>query len=252
MDSSKAMQEGAAPPILDRVVAGLTQTIRNELAPGARLPSEADIAGTYGVSRLTVREAVKMLAGRGLIDSARGRRAIVRQPDGAAFSDFFAIAARHDAKTFFDLMEVRQALEVQSATLAARRANRAGLAAIDNALAGMIQAVEEIGTGPDRIAAESRFNRYDVGFHEALALASGNRMLTLLLEAMAVPLAESFRMSTRGRALRGQTHEATLSAHRLILESVRKGDGRAAAQAMRAHLRDAESDLRAAFGHGPG
>ena len=241
----------AEPPITDRIVAGLTRTIRDELVPGSRLPSEAEIAVSYAVSRLTVREAIKVLAGRGLLDIARGRRAVVRQPDGAAFGDFLAIATQHDAKSFFDLIEVRQALEVQSAALAAKRANRAGLAAVEGALAGMTDAVTGIEAGKDRAAAEARFNRFDVGFHEALALCSGNRMLTLFLEAMAVPLAESFRMSTRGRGLRGQDHAATLAAHRLILESVRRGDSRGAAQAMRAHLKDAEHDLRAAVGRGP-
>ncbi len=81
-------------------------------------------------------------------------------------------------------------------------------------------------------------------------LTSGNRMLTLLLDALAVPLAASFRMSTRGRAVRGQTHAATLAAHRHIYECVREGDARAAAQAMRAHLKDVEQDLRAFFSNG--
>ena len=238
-------------PLVDRVVAGLTGTIRAELSPGARLPSEADLAGTYAVSRLTVREAVKVLAGRGLLEVARGRRAVVRKPDGAAFGDLLAIATQHDAKSFFDLMEVRQALEVQSASLAAKRASRAGLAAIAGALLGMRQAVGAIETGPDRSTAEQAFNRADVGFHEALALSSGNRMLALFLEAMSAPLADSFRMSTRGRAIRGQTHAATLSAHQAIHDAVSAGDSRAAAQAMRAHLRDAERDLRAAFARGP-
>lgn len=232
-----------ARPLIQRVVDGLTATIQTELSPGGRLPSEATIAGLYGVSRLTVREAVKVLAGRGLLDLARGRRAVVREPDGAAFSDLLAIAARHDAKSFFDLIEVRQALEAQSASLAAKRTSRAGLAALEGAMLGMRQALADM--DKDRIAAEQAFNRFDVGFHEALALASGNRMLALFLEAMAVPLADSFRMSTRGRAIRGQTHEATLSAHEAIFDCVRRGDSRSAAQAMRAHLKDAERDLRA-------
>ena len=137
----------AEPPITDRIVAGLTRTIRDELVPGSRLPSEAEIAVSYAVSRLTVREAIKVLAGRGLLDIARGRRAVVRQPDGAAFGDFLAIATQHDAKSFFDLIEVRQALEVQSAALAAKRANRAGLAAVEGALAGMTDAVTGIEAG---------------------------------------------------------------------------------------------------------
>ena len=53
---------------VDRVVAGLTETVVGELTPGAQLPSEAQLASDYAVSRLTVREAVKVLAGRGLLE----------------------------------------------------------------------------------------------------------------------------------------------------------------------------------------
>ena len=124
--------------------------------------------------------------------------------------------------------------------------------AIEGALIEMRQALATMEDGADRGAAERSFNRADVGFHEALALSGNNRMLALFLEAMSASLADSFSLSMRGRALRGQTHEATLSAHQLILDGVRKGDSRAAAQAMRAHLRDAERDLRAAFASEPG
>ena len=209
------------------------------------------MASAYEVSRLTIREAVRELAGRGLLDLGRGRRAIVREPDGAAFSDLLGAATRRDAKSFFDLMEVRQALEIQSATLAAKRVTRAGLGAIEAALEGMGEAVRTIERGGDRASAERTFNRFDVAFHEALALTSGNRMLTFLLDAIAGLLAASFRMSTRGRAVRGRTHASTLAAHHRIYECVRQGDGRAAAQAMQVHLTDAELDLRAAFADGP-
>ena len=161
-------------PAVDRVVARLSDLIVGELAPGARLPSEAELAASHKVSRLTIREAVKVLAGRGLIGVARGRRAVVREPDGAVFGEFLATVMRHDAKGIFDLVEVRQALEIQSATLAAKRANRAGLAAIDSALDGMRAAAAALRQGADRTAYEGKFHECDVGFHEALALCSGN------------------------------------------------------------------------------
>src|SRR5882724_8386077 len=97
-------------PAVERVVAGLADLVVGDLTPGAQLPSEADLAETYGVSRLTVREAVRVLAGRGLLELSRGRRATVREPDGSAFGDFLAAAMRHDTKGLFDLIEVRQAL----------------------------------------------------------------------------------------------------------------------------------------------
>jgi len=88
----------------------------------------------------------------------------------------------------------------------------------------------------------------DVAFHEALALASGNRILTYLFEAMASPLQESFYLTRRGHELRGHTPEHTIAAHQAILKFVRQGDAHGAAEAMRTHLQDAERDIRMALG----
>src|SRR5215217_4921464 len=159
--------------------------ILGELMPGTSLPSEAELAARYDVSRLTIREAVKLLEGRGLLTIARGRRAVVREPDGAAFADFLTSIIRTDPKGLFDLVEVRLSLEVQSATLAAKRANRAGIIAIENALQGMRDSSPEGADFADD-AAEARFHDFDFGFHEAVALASGNRVLGYLFEAMAI------------------------------------------------------------------
>jgi DNA-binding FadR family transcriptional regulator len=221
--------------------------ILGELTPGSSLPSEAELAAEFAVSRLTIREAVKVLAGRGLLEVSRGRRAVVREPDGSAFGDFLAAAMKQDPKGLFDLVEVRQALEIQSAVLSAKRINRAGIAAIEGALTGMREAAAKMRRGQDRAEAEHRYHDFDVGFHEALALSSGNRMLTFLLEAMAKPLRDSFHLSMQGHRLIGHAPEDTITAHERIFERVKAGDGRGAAQAMRAHLRDAERDIRAAL-----
>ncbi|MBU1174117.1 MAG: FadR family transcriptional regulator [Alphaproteobacteria bacterium] len=224
----------------------LTSLILAELAPGSSLPSEANLAARYDVSRLTVREAVKMVAGRGLLELARGRRAVVREPTGAAFGEFLAMIMMRDPKGVFDLIEVRQALEIQSATYAARRANRASLNAIEHALAGMRTAAARMdgAEGRERKEAEQAFHKCDIDFHEAIALASGNRMITYLIEAMAVPLEDSRALTLRGHELRGRPIQATLEAHQAILNFIRDGDSRGAAQAMRSHLEDTERDLR--------
>src|SRR5690606_8972600 len=146
----------------------------------------------FSVSRLTVREAVKMLAGRGLLDVARGRRAVVREPTGTAFADFLSTSIHSDPKSLFDLIELRMSIEVQSATLAARRANRAALAALDTALQGMRAAAADGQAGSDSDSSEQRFHAHDVAFHEAIALASGNRLISYLYEAMTEPLQRSF------------------------------------------------------------
>ena len=218
----------------------LAHTILTEMAPGTSLPSEATIATRYSVSRLTVREAVKLLAGRGLVELSRGKRAVVREPDGRAFSDFLTAMLHNDSKGLFDLIEVRMSLEVQSATLAARRASRAGVAAIENALQDMREAAEAVG-------GETRFQTADVAFHEAVALASGNRVLGYLFEAMTGPLREGIAISRRGHADRGHSPQDTIDAHQRILDAIRAGNARAAADAMRFHLKDTERDIRKAL-----
>jgi DNA-binding FadR family transcriptional regulator len=223
----------------------LVRRIAGGVPPGTRLESEAELAAAYGVSRVTVREAIKMLAGRGLLDLGRGRRAVVREPDGAALGEFMGWIVQYDPKGVFDLVEVRLSLEVQSAGLAARRATRPALAAIEATMAAMHAAAGPLDAGDPE--AEPAFHSADVGFHEAVAMAGGNRILTCLFEAMALPLRQSFFMSRRGRELRGKNSEHTLAAHEAILERVRARDSSGAEEAMRAHLVDSGRDLRAAF-----
>jgi GntR family transcriptional repressor for pyruvate dehydrogenase complex len=242
MDQVTAGHDGgtAASSVAEAVAAMIVE----ELAPGTSLPSEGELARRFGVSRLTLREALKQLEGRGLVVLSRGKRAVVREPDGAAFGDFLAMLISHDPKGLFDIIEVRLSLEVQAATLAAKRATRAGLLAIENALAAMREAAGSDGlTDPGR---ETRFHAADVAFHEAVALASGNRVLGALFEAMAGPLREGFFISRRGHEHRGHTVFDTIAAHERILECIRAGNARAAGEAMRFHLKDTERDIRVA------
>ena len=97
-------------------------------------------------------------------------------------------------------------------------------------------------------AAQLRFHQADVDFHEALAMASGNRVLSYLFEGMASPLRESFYASRRGQQLRGLSLEDSVAVHAHILACVSSGDARGAAEAMSKLIDDAERDIRAAYG----
>jgi GntR family transcriptional regulator, transcriptional repressor for pyruvate dehydrogenase complex len=233
------------------VAEALAQVILGEMAPGQSLPSEGALATRFAVSRLTVREAVKMLAGRGLLDVGRGRRAVVIEPSGVAFSDFLSTVIQNDPKGLFDLIELRMVLEVQAATLAARRVTRAGLSALEGAIQGMRDAAEEGRKGIDPEGSEKRFHQNDVGFHEAVALSSGNRLVSYLFEAMAAPLQRSFYLSRRGHDARGHTVDDTIAAHVAVLDAIREGNPKAAGMAMRAHLEDTERDIRSALNARP-
>ena len=233
------------------VADALVELILGRLSPGSSLPSEADLAAQFAVSRLTIREAVKMLEGRGLVDLARGRRAIVREPDGAAFSDFIVSLIRNEPKGLFDLIELRIGIETMSARFAARRASRAGLQSLESAMQGMRDAAVDynaaIASGADAGPADRRFHDFDLQFHEALATASGNRIVAFLFEAMSNSLRESFSMSRRGQTQRGSPREDTVAAHQAVLDAVRAGNERAAGEAMRKHLTDTERDIRSHF-----
>ncbi|MDP1730507.1 MAG: FadR/GntR family transcriptional regulator [Devosia sp.] len=225
----------------------LVRMILGELTPGASLPSEAELALQHGVSRVTVREAVKMVAGRGLLELARGRRAVVREPSGVALGEYMTWILQHDPKGVFDLVEVRMSLEVQSVGLAAKRATRPAIAAIESTLAAMREAAAAMDEADGDEDAELAFHRADVGFHEAIALAGGNRILVSLFEAMAQSLQRSFFMTRRGRQLRGQTSCDTIMSHQRILNCIKIGDVPGAEAAMRVHLTDAAQDMRAAL-----
>ncbi|MBL8591916.1 MAG: FadR family transcriptional regulator [Devosia sp.] len=233
----------------ERVANELTETILGTLAPGAQIPSEADIAARFEVSRLTVREAVKMLVGRGLLHIGRGRRAIVREPDSSVFAALLVAIVRNDPKGLFDLIELRMAMESLSSGLAAKRASRAGVQAIDAAMRDMRKSAAEAADGANP-EAEARFHESDLQFHEAVAMASGNRVIAFIFEAMAKPLRESFVMSRRGQTLRGAGRSETLEAHQAVLDAIRTGNQRAAVDAMRAHLKSTELDIRSHLASG--
>jgi DNA-binding FadR family transcriptional regulator len=228
----------AAPNVADL----LSREVIERLEIGAQLPSEAELAQGFGVSRVTVREALKILAGRGLVSLSRGRRAVVTQPDGAMFGGFLRALLKSDPRALFDLLQVRRVLEVQSVQLACRHASRAGLAAVEAALEAMRVAAEAADGGDP--AGEMAFVAADVRFHQALALAGGNRVLTFLFEAMEATLMEAFLASQRGQRRAGKRMMTGYEVHRGILPHLRARDERAAAEAMTALLAEAEQHLR--------
>ncbi len=221
-----------------RVVDHLERVIfSGETEPGDSLPSEAELSATLGVSRLTVREGIRSLEARGLVEVSHGRRPTVAHPNAAPLHDFFSAAVRRDARGLLELLEVRLAVEVHTAELAARNATRADLLAVESALHAMRDA------GAD----EQAFNAADVRFHAAIAAASGNRMLSFLVEGMEQPLHDSRMASIRGYRSRGEDLGALLDLHEAIYARIHERDAAGAAESMRRHLVATRNDLRAAF-----
>ncbi|MCZ4068995.1 GntR family transcriptional regulator [Microbacterium sp. H37-C3] len=134
-----------------------------EMDPGDRLDGEPRLAEQLGVSRLTMREALKVLEGRRLIDLAKGKRPTVRAADGSVIARDLSLAVRRDARAANKLLVVRRSLEVLSSGEAARNAGRAGLAALEATVAEMERIAERFDGSDQHIAA---YNAADVAFHE--------------------------------------------------------------------------------------
>ena len=220
------------------VVAHLERIIfSGDVEPGDSLPSEAELSAQLGVSRLTVREGVRSLLARGLIQVAHGRRPVVAYPNAAPLHDFFSAAVRRDSRGLLELLEVRLAIEVHTAELAARNATRADIAGLQAALDSMRSSLTD----------ETAFNDADVRFHAAIAAASGNRMLSFVVEGMETALQSSRMYSIQGYRSRAQNLSPLIELHQDIFDRIAERDPEGAAASMRKHLIGTRNDLRAAF-----
>lgn len=229
---------GTARGVTAAVIERLEDLVFGELSPGAELPSESDLAADLGVSRLTVREATKSLQARGLLEVRQGRRPVVAHLSSGPIGDFFTSAVRRDPRRLLDLLDVRRALEVHIAALAAANAGRAAISVMETALTTMREVADG---GPDAI------HDADLRFHEGLAAGSGNQMLSFLIEAMEGPLHASRLRSLNGHLRRGGSVEDVIEQHARILDRVKARDPAGAGAAMSEHLEQTARDLKAAL-----
>ncbi len=187
-----------------------TEAIRTEIAAGRfavgeRLPNEATLSATLGVSRGTVREAVRVLAAQGLLEVRQGSGTyVLSRTDSRAALD----AARH--ASLRDRFEARCALDVEAARLAARRATPATIRDLRALLAQRGRSDEG-----DRQA----FVERDLAFHKAVIAASGNLALVELFDFFSTSITETIRATTGG-----DLPEPDMAAHAAIVDAIETGD----------------------------
>jgi GntR family transcriptional repressor for pyruvate dehydrogenase complex len=219
--------------LYQQIVEQIEQSIRaGTLKPGDQLPAERDLALQFGVSRTAVREAVKALYEKGVVEAIPGRGTFVvdATPQAIRHSlDLMLSFGRTDGFAF--LADVREILEPE---IAARAAERAG----DKQLTAMREAVATMDASPHDPPA---FIDADLDFHLALAEAAQNPLILALIDSIVGLLREQRAKifdAVEG-PLHGQYH------HKRILEAVERHDGQAARQAMLAHLRQVHEDSEA-------
>jgi GntR family transcriptional repressor for pyruvate dehydrogenase complex len=226
------MKPTAAATLAERVAAQIrSEIVAQRLRPGDALPGEIELARRLGVSRGIVREGRRQLIAAGLIEVANGRRAVVRKLGAAPLDGFLADAVATRQLAVNEVLELRRAIEIEVAGLAARRRSDADVAELERQIERMRGTV-------GRLA----YLKHDLAFHSALAAATHNALFALLIESMREPLAASMRWShVRRRGARdfAQAH----AVHEAIFEAVRAGDADGAERAMRAHFADVAAAL---------
>jgi GntR family transcriptional repressor for pyruvate dehydrogenase complex len=218
--------------LYEQIVQQIEESIhKGELTEGSQLPAERDLAKQFGVSRTAVREAIKALQEKGLVDAFPGRGTFVTNGTSNSMRRYLdRIIKSGEPDGWAYVVEMREILEPEIAAMAAARAT-------DQDLATMREAVEVM----DDASRESDvFIEADLDFHLALAEAAGNPIVLSLIDSIVGLLREQrlriFRIA--GGPQRGQDH------HRRILESIERRDAPGARAAMQAHLSQVREDSR--------
>lgn len=226
-------------PSVQQVVDQIQQSIRDGHIPkGSRLSSVNDLAAQFGISRATVREALRVLSALGFVEVKHGRGIFVAQSVASLEDPRFWLpwleAHREDV---IALLEVREALEVKSAALAAARVARDPEGTSDQ-----VEAIEENVARMVAAAGSqdlSLLERVDLEFHAMVARLAASPYLVRLCDSINHVFGDRRAvMSLPGRP--GQS----AAQHREIVNAIRRGDAAAATEAMGRHLQSTIASVR--------
>src|ERR1700683_2472304 len=216
--------------LYEQIVEQVEESILSgQLKPGDQLPAERDLAQSFGVSRTAVREAVKTLREKGLVEAYSGRGTFVTNGTSQAIRQSLDLMIRINKQDgSANLAELRMVLEPEIAGLAAPRIEDQLLSTMREAVAVMDRNLHD----PDA------YVEADLDFHLALAEAVGNPLILSLLDSIVGLLREqrSRIFNIEGGPQRGQHH------HKRILAAIEHRDSGAAREAMRAHLQQVLQD----------
>lgn len=219
------------PRLSDKVADLMLETILSKrLNVGDPLPSERELGQQFGVSRTVIREAVRALIAKGVVEVRSGSGLRVAAVNASAVSESMSLYLRGGTLDFEKVQEVRALLEVHLAGLAAERASEDDIASL-RAIHKLMQ------DGASDVDAAARD---DLEFHRRIAYATHNELFLLLLDSIGSSLIEIRRSN-----LAAGSTSMTLNQHQAILERIVEHDPEGARAAMNAHLDSVASFWRA-------
>ncbi|MEV4179014.1 FCD domain-containing protein [Nonomuraea sp. NPDC049709] len=223
-------------PLVEQATEHLREQItQGEWPVGTRLPGENALAKALGVGRSTVREALRALAGAGLVQARQGSGVFVIATAGAAEpAEDWPARLRRAAIT--DVYEVRMIVETQAAVLAAGRRTEEDVAALEAALEARVRAAE----GDD-----AAFVDADIALHAAVVAAAGNPVLSDLFAEFAPALRGRLIDLVELLGLREHHRNPGHDTHAALVAAIREGDGAAAGGILQAELEQTLTHLHA-------
>lgn len=200
------------------------QIFSGELPEGSILPVERSLAATTGLSRGSVRDALRVLEIEGLVETRPGRAggSFIRRPDISTFERSLNVLVGGQGIRFHTLVEAREAIEPAAAALAAEHRTDEDLKKLDEATQRMNDAVDRV----------HLFQQLNVDWHIAVVEATHNEIVRAYIGSL---------WRTIGRAVdiadfhSAETLRDTMAAHDRILAAIRAGDTKRAASAMSKH-----------------
>lgn len=221
-----AVTDEAIVKIKDMIVSG-------ELAPGSRLPPEKELSEALGLSRSSLREAVKALEVIRVLDVRRGDGTYVTSLEPRLLLEAMSfVVDLHQDDSVIEIMAVRRMLEPRATGIAAGRMTEEHIADLE----AQVDAVADDASVEDLVT-------HDLDFHHRIVEAAGNTYLTSLLDSLS-------GATLRARVWRGITEGGsvprTIDEHRRIVDALREGDGDLAEALMIAHIAGVEHWLRRA------
>ena len=206
--------------------------VSGALRPGIALPNATDLATAMSISRPSMREAIKILSGKGLVESTPRRGTVVRPR--AAWNALdpdvlnWQLGEAPNAAFVRDLYEIRRFIEPEAAACAASRATPGSLSDIESAL--------EVMSSAETVSANSI--EADVAFHQSILIASGNAFLVAFAPAIETSLRLAFSFQRKACPV----PEHFVPDHRTIVDAIRRGDADEARAAARTLVAKAEAD----------
>lgn len=223
-------------PVTDEAIEKIkAMIVSGELRPGARLPKEADLAERLGLSRNSLREAVKALSLIRILDVRQGDGTYVTSLEPTLLLDALGFVVDfHQDDSVLEFLEVRRILEPAASAMAARVMS-------EEDIAGLRQILDSLGEDPSL----EELIANDLEFHRAIAAGSGNTVLCSLIDGMSAP-------TTRVRIWRGVTEEGavarTREQHQAILDAIAHRSPELAHSWATVHVAGVEQWLRDSLG----